>query len=180
MQHTENKAFPVWYALIILPAISLGVFAMAQNGISSVLWGQQAAWWCAGLLLALFMRRAATLMKPTLLTVLFMLFLLATLFGEAVDGVKRWVDLGIFNVNAAMLILPAMITMLYRIKFPRTALLITAVLLSIQPDLSQLAAFSAAAVGHGVVTIFSGNVRHVDSSLHGRMFDPLYRKRMGK
>lgn len=151
MPHTKStssneQVFPAGYSLVILPAIGLGIFAMTHGGISPALWGQQAACWCVGLLLVRLARRTATHMKPTLCTILFTLFLAATLFGKEADGARRWVDLGIFNVNAAMLVLPAMIAMLYRIRFPAVSLLVTASILFVQPDLSQLSAFSAAAI----------------------------------
>jgi len=134
------------YALIILPAVVLGVAVMIRDGVSPLLWGQQLAAWAAFLLLAWIAKRAAGRVSPELWTVLLLLPLAATWFGEEAGGARRWLNLGIFHVNAAMLVLPALLCVLCRVKRPHPALLGAAVVLSFQPDVLQLTAFSAAAI----------------------------------
>ncbi len=144
-KHIHSRPL-LFAALLILPAVALGVLAMIYGGVSPALWGQQIAAWGLFALLAWPLRRAAIKLSPTLWTILFLVPLGATLLGEEVGGVRRWLDLGVINVNAAMLVLPALLAMLHRAKYPFPALLAAAAVLCFQPDLSQLAAFSTAAL----------------------------------
>ncbi len=134
------------HMLIILPAVCLGIVAMISGGISPVLWGQQPAAWIVLTLLALPLQSAVRRVPDSVLSVVFLMILTASLFGEAADGARRWLDLGIFNVNAAMLVLPAMLGVLCNTKFPYTVLMGAVLVLAFQPDVSQLTAFSAAAL----------------------------------
>ena len=132
------------YALVILPAVCLGVLAMLCAGVSPMLWGQQAAAWMIFALLAWPLRCAIKRVSASTLSIMLLLLLATSLLGEEVDGARRWLDLGIFNVNTAMLIVPSLLVTLYSTKCPYPFLLATAVVLCIQPDLSQLMAFSVA------------------------------------
>lgn len=132
------------YALVILPAVSLGVLAMLCASVSPMLWGQQAAAWMIFALLAWPLRRAIPKVSASLLSGMLLILLAASLLGEEVDGARRWLDLGIFNINTAMLVLPALLVTLYSTKCPYPFLLGTAVVICVQPDLSQLMAFSVA------------------------------------
>ena len=131
-------------ALLILPAVALGVMTMIQHGISPLLWGQQLAAWAALALLAQMLRRVR--ISSGFGGLLMLLVLAASLLGEEVDGARRWLELGIFNVNAAMLVLPVLLVTLCAMKCPHPALLAAAAILCVQPDLSQLTALSAAAM----------------------------------
>lgn len=131
-------------ALVILPAVCLGVLAMLCAGVSPMLWGQQAAAWMIFALLAWPLRCAIKRVSASMMSVTLLILLAVSLLGEEVDGARRWLDLGIFNVNTAMLILPSLLVTLYSTKCPYPFLLGTAVVLCVQPDLSQLMAFSVA------------------------------------
>lgn len=134
------------YALLILPAITLGVFVMAYCGSSPVLWGQQIAAWLLFSLFSMPLCRAAKRIPSALWGILFLIALIATLFQTGLNGVKRWLDLGMLNVNAALLVLPALLSVLPRVKHPHPLMLAAAVILALQPDPSQLAALCAAAL----------------------------------
>ena len=113
MDHISKISFRdsagfIRYALLILPAIALGVFVMAYSGSSPVLWGQQIAAWLLFSLLSIRLCRAAKRIPPALWSILFLTALIATLFHTGLNGVKRWLDLGVLNVNAALLVLPAL------------------------------------------------------------------------
>lgn len=131
---------------VILPATVLGVAAMVADGISPMMWGQQIAAYLVFPCLALLLGGAFRRIPASVRTAALMLFLCSTLLGTEVGGAKRWLDLGLFNVNAAMLVLPALIFLMHGMKSPWPAMLCAAAVLSAQPDLSQLAAFSAAAL----------------------------------
>lgn len=133
-------------SLMIFPAIALGVLAMICGGVSPALWGQQAGAWVLLALLAMPLRRVMARVSPQSLSVLFLVPLALALRGEAVGGARRWIDLIVFHAHAAELVIPALIVALHGLKKPHFMLLGAAVLLCCQPDLSQLAAFSAAAL----------------------------------
>ncbi|MBP3426932.1 MAG: hypothetical protein J6M47_01575 [Clostridia bacterium] len=151
MKHTAQPSVmripqPVMAALLLFPAVALGVAAMIAGGVSPALWGQQIAAWAIFALLAEPMRRMAARLPDGVKAGLLLLFLAATLADASAGGAKRWIDLGVFNVNAAQLVLPALLVILCRAGNPFPAVLITTAVLCLQPDLSQLAAFSAAAL----------------------------------
>ena len=133
-------------ALLILPAVMLGVLAMMGEGVSPALWGKQIAAWGVFALLLRPMKRAAEKIPAAVWSVLFLLFLAASLFGQSVGGARRWVNLIVFHANAAELILPALLAVLYRVACPYPVLIGAAFVLSFQPDISQLAAFGVAAL----------------------------------
>ena len=64
---TERHQF-LGYALVILPAVSLGVLAMLCASVSPMLWGQQAAAWMIFALLAWPLRRAIPKVSASLLS----------------------------------------------------------------------------------------------------------------
>ena len=133
-------------ALMILPAVALGTVAMICGGVSPVLWGQQVAAWAVFALLAWLLHRTSVRISAEVLSVFLLIFLAATLLGQEAGGARRWVNLIVFHANAAHLVLPALIVISYSLKKPCIALLSAALILSFQPDLSQLAALSAAAI----------------------------------
>ena len=134
------------YALLILPALALGIWAMARNGVSPSLWGQQIAGWLAFALLALPLQRAAGRIPAAAWGLLLLIPLAGTLLGEEAGGARRWVELSVFHINAAMLVLPALLVVLCRMEHPYPVGLAAAAVLCFQPDLSQLTAFAAAVI----------------------------------
>lgn len=128
-------------ALIILPAVVLGMVAMIAGGISPVLWGQQIIAFAVFALLGLLRRVVRRVPSIVWISVL-LAGLASTLFFPAVGGAKRWLDLGLLNVNAAMLALPALLLLAGNMKRLHLFVLLVAAALCLQPDLSQLAAFS--------------------------------------
>jgi len=121
------------------------VLAMIADGVSTALWGQQAAALVVFLLLSLPCRKRKWTPAPLWMTV-FLLALAATLLLPAVGGARRWLDLGIFNVNAAMLVLPALLIGFGGMRRFYPLLLCSAAVLCMQPDLSQLTALAAASL----------------------------------
>lgn len=133
-------------ALFILPAVILGVLAMIRSGVSPALWGQQIAAWVVFALFIWPMQRVFRRISSGVVGISLLIVLAAALFGEEAGGARRWIDLGIFHVNAAQLVLPALLVVLCRAQYPYPVLLIAAVVLCMQPSLAQLSAFSAAAI----------------------------------
>ena len=147
MTHENARIFRALPApVLILPAVFLGVLAMILGDVSPAVWGQQAAAWMLLALLVSPVRRAARRIPDRIWCVALVLFLALTLLGQEVEGARRWVNLGVFHVNAAQLTLPALLVVLCRVRCPYPALLGAAAIMSVQPDLAALAAFAAAAV----------------------------------
>lgn len=133
-------------ALTILPAVALGIVAMIYSGIFPLLWGQQAAAWAVLALLTWLLCRTAMRVSAEILSILLLIFLAVTLLGQEAGGARRWINLVVFHVNAAHLVLPALIVMSYSLNKPWMVLLSAALILSLQPDLSQLTALFAAEI----------------------------------
>ena len=144
MKKDEKSFRIIRYAMVILPAAALGIVAMVCSGVSAARWGQQAAAVLVFALLGIVPKRIARRIPAGLWTVFLLLCLAATLLGAEAGGARRWLDLGVFNVHAAMLVLPAMIILLANVRCFFPLMLCIAIILSMQPDLSQLLAFAAA------------------------------------
>lgn len=145
MRHVRDREVLAGAAAPVFPAICLGVLAMVASGVSPVIWGQQIAAWVIFSLLVLLLRRAAGRLSAWIWCALLLGVLAASLAGQSVGGAKRWVDLVVFHANAAQLVLPAMLVALSRVSCPYPMIMGAAVVLSRQPDFSQLMAFAAAA-----------------------------------
>lgn len=141
-KHFEKNSI-VKPALVILPAVLSGVFAMIAGHEPSVRWGMQLAAWLIFALAAWLLRHFATQIPAYIWGVLLLVLLAATLFGHGTEGVRRWLDLGVISINASMLVLPALLVLLYRMKNPYPFIICAAVILCFQPDISQLAGFCA-------------------------------------
>lgn len=135
--------------LLPAPAVFLGALAMALSGVSFVLWGQQLAALAVFFLLslsALPLRRRGGRLPAAALCALLLLLLAASLLSEGAGGARRWISLRVLSVNAALLVLPALLILLPRLKTPYPALLAAALILALQPDAAQLFAFALAAL----------------------------------
>lgn len=133
------------YPLLILPAVLLGVLGMIAEGISPAMWGQQIAVWTILSVITWLLPKPGKCL-PAVVCCAALAALAATLLGAGAQGVRRWLDLGIFNINAAMLLLPLLLAALYGAKYSQLFLLGAAAVLCLQPDLSQLTALSAASL----------------------------------
>lgn len=137
----------VWlFGLASLLAIGLGAAVMAQAGVPLSIWIRNPVAWLAAAGVAIFLGQRGWIagsMAPAALIVLAI-----SLLGPDMEGVRRWLDLGPVQLNAAALVLPAAIA-----AFPRANPFIAIVsfaliagILAIQPDISQLAGYSIAAL----------------------------------
>ena len=122
-------------------AVLLGVFAMITGHEPLTRWGLQLASWVVFASAAWLLRRFAVRVPAYIWGVLFLVLQAATLFGHGAEGIRRWLDLGMITVNASMLVLPALLVVLFRMKKPYPFMIIAAAVLCFQPDLSQLMAF---------------------------------------
>lgn len=141
---SQSKRQAICCALLIFPAIALGVLAMIWSGVSPALWGQQLAAWAALSLLAHPLRRTFWRIPETVWMILLLILLASSLLGAEIEGARRWLDMGFLNINVSMLILPALLTVLDHARYPHPLILSAAIVLCFQPDLSQLTAMSLA------------------------------------
>lgn len=134
------------FGLASLLAIVLGAVAMAQADVPLSIWIRNPIAWLVAAGASIFLASRGWLgsaLPPVALVVVAL-----SLVGSGQEGVHRWLDLGPVQLNAAALVLPAAIA-----AFNRTSALLAivcfaliALLLAWQPDISQLAGFSLAAI----------------------------------
>ena len=108
--HTNQKnRQEIACVLAIMPAVLLGIAAMIFGGVSPMLWGQQTAALVLVLLLTALARTARWKIPAVVWAGAILLILAAVLFGPEAGGARRWVRIGPFSVNAAMLVLPVLL-----------------------------------------------------------------------
>ena len=111
-------------------------------------------------LLAFFLIHKGVNIKDEIIIVMSLVLLLMTLFGNGIDGVHRWIELGVININAAMVVLPITLVAVYNMLYKKANLAIiiivlTAILLFPQPDESQLMGFSIPII----ILLFDRNIK---------------------
>ena len=144
-EYGKKTVYPV--LSILIPCI-LGIIGMARNGVSIAIWIQNP-------LAILLLSVACWLIlkcdfKYNNKAVVFAAVLLLglTFLGPNIEGVHRWLRLPFFTLNIAAMVIPIAIIALYRLVEERqfvismVGITVIAVLLSLQPDASQLLAFS--------------------------------------
>lgn len=135
----------VWslFGALSLASVAIGCFVASTHGAPARVWSLNLAAWIVGLGLAVALSRTRFERWWPLLA---LAGLLATFVFGGMQGVHRWIGLGPVHMNAAELLLPALIVALpgdgrrLRLVF---AVLIT---LALQPDASQATAFAGGAV----------------------------------
>lgn len=143
-----------------LVAVLAGVVICQLSGIPSGLWVRNLAAWAVGGVAALGLWRGGAWVFPAALCVAVVL-MGASFLGPEQMGVHRWVSAGPVSLNVAMLTLPAALVSLAwagrKLLWPWGLALAIVVMLAMQPDRSQVAAFGAGVIwlalrgGQGVV-----------------------------
>lgn len=131
--------------LIMLPAVMLGIAAMEAANVSPLIWGQHAAAYFVFAMIGTLCCSPRRI-RDGVWVGLLMAVLASTLLFPEVGGAKRWLDLGIFNINAAQLVLPALLVLSAKHKNHCAIFLSTAAVLFLQPDSSQGTALLAGAL----------------------------------
>jgi hypothetical protein len=138
--------------IITIPCISIGVVAMYYNKVSTFIWAQNIAY----LLLVGMISYFVVLNKFDIIGSKFyyssmlisLLFIVLTFISSGMEGVYRWVSIGVIKFNVSMIVLPIIIISswkLLQVKSSWVTIITTiavSVLLAIQPDASQLTGFS--------------------------------------
>jgi len=139
------------------PALLTGVLVMRAHGVPAIVWKQNLV---AGIVLTL--ASAVVLLAPRrrlpsalwlAISGVGLVMLTATLFGDGLDGVKRWIALGPVTLHPAAIALPLMLIALGLLReagaFGRLVPFIglcALIVLALQPDAAQASAFGAALV----------------------------------
>lgn len=144
-KYIQRIIYPV--LSILIPCI-LGVIGMVSKNVSSAIWIQN--------LLIIFLLTFAGMfvLKYNLkfnykIIVFVSAFLLGlTFLGSNIDGVHRWLRFPFFTLNIATIVIPITIVAFYRLIEEKqfvisvVGIIVIAFLLYLQPDASQLLAFS--------------------------------------
>ena len=134
------------FGVASLLAVGLGAMIMAQDDLPPSLWLRNPVAWliAAGVGVFLAQRGWIAIVAAPLALVLVAL----SLAGPGQHGVHRWIELGPVQLNAAAIVLPAAIAAFHltRAWLAVACFALIAGVLAWQPDISQLAAFSLAAV----------------------------------
>ena len=136
--------------VIALPSIVIGVVAMFINKVPMVISGQNIM--CsilAGLISYFILSKEYRFIKvkPELTIIIAIIFLLLTFVGSGFKGVNRWISIGPFNFYVASIVIPILIIELCRLSqfhhwfIPAFIIIFISMLLTLQPDASQSAAF---------------------------------------
>lgn len=138
--------------LITIPSIVIGAAAMYYNKVPTSIWAQNAAYLVAAGLISYFV----ALSKPkvrgsqfyTVSILISILFILLTFISAGMEGVHRWVSVGIIRFNVSMIVLPIIIISTWRLLQANQlwvaviTTLAVAILMLVQPDASQLTGFT--------------------------------------
>lgn len=146
-----SRIFPI--ISLLFPCI-LGVIAMIAHHISPAIWGLHLGSACLLALLSFLCinRNYPLLSFSQWIGAVCLLLLVFTFADPGMEGVHRWIRIGSFTVNAAMISIPALIAVLFQMLIRKQVLpalaisTATVLLLFFQPDASQLTAFCIPAV----------------------------------
>jgi hypothetical protein len=144
---TFKRPLPA-FAVASLFAVSVGAVVCAMSGVPTSLWVRNLVAWLMGGVTAVTLARWAGPRTLLVVAIGAPLGIAASFLYEGQEGVRRWLELGPVRLNAAMLLLPALVVALASLA-PRAAwwwiaALITVGVLVLQPDASQAAALALA------------------------------------
>lgn len=134
-------------AAILLPCL-LGIIGMAREGVPVGIWIQNPIFIAVFAFGAILIKRFGVRLPARAAVIASVILLGLTFSGQGIDGVHRWLRLPGFTLNAAAIALPAAIVALTRLAGERQTAWVSfgiagiALLLFLQPDASQLLAFS--------------------------------------
>lgn len=138
--------------LITIPSIVIGIAAMYYNKVPTSIWAQNAAYLVVIGLISYFVALSKPKVRGSqfynISILISILFILLTFINAGMEGVHRWVSIGIIRFNVSMIVLPIIIISTWRLLQANQlwAAVITIVAVSIlmlvQPDASQLTGFT--------------------------------------
>lgn len=138
--------------LISIPSVVMGAAAMYYNKVPTSIWAQNVAYFVIAGLISYFVILSKPKVRGTrfynISIVISILFILLTFISAGMEGVHRWVSIGIISFNVSMIVLPIIIISTWRLLEANqlwTAVITTlavSILMFAQPDASQLTGFA--------------------------------------
>lgn len=144
-KHNHGIVYPV---LSILFSCVLGIVGMIRENIPSVIWIQNVAFILLATIVCFFVLRLRMKFNYKIIVFVTIFLLGLTFIGPNIDGVHRWLRIPLFTLNIATIVIPITIVAFYRLIEEKQYVLslmgtiVIAVFLFLQPDASQLLAFS--------------------------------------
>lgn len=142
----------LWAVLAVLLPCLLGMTAMIAQNVSLNIWLQNILAIILFSLAAGFILRFKINWNYKLLLLLCDLLMILPFLQKGIDGVHRWISFGGFSVNISMILLPVVTVSIYHLIQKKQLMLsiisvaLIALILSAQPDASQLTGFSMAMI----------------------------------
>lgn len=149
----------VLFALFSMGAIVCGVIAGYFADVPHSILIKNIGAWVVGALISFIILRFLKSPNQGLIIVTSIFLILTCFFSNGIDGVHRWLRIGVVNLNIAQLIMPVSIISLayFTSRFHLYFIIasVYSVLLCLQPDMSQICAFTFATVAHVFASKFS-------------------------
>jgi cell division protein FtsW (lipid II flippase) len=138
--------------LITMPSIVMGAAAMYYNKIPTSIWAQNVAYLVIAGLISYFV----VLSKPKVIgsqyynisILISISLLLLTFISAGMEGVHRWVSIGMIRFNVSMIVLPIVVISTWRLLEANQlwaaviTIITVSILMLVQPDASQLTGFA--------------------------------------
>ncbi len=144
-KYSQRIIYPVIF--ILIPCI-LGIIGMVSKEVSVAIWIQNLLIIFLSTFVCIFVLKYNLKFNYKIILFVSIFSLGSTFLGPDIDGVHRWLRLPIFTLNIAAIVIPITIVAIYRLieeeNFTISVLgiIVVAFLLYLQPDASQLLAFS--------------------------------------
>lgn len=143
---------PLFYAL---PSVAVGIGVMYAHDISPSIYMQNFVFLmiCSVISIAYMAWTSDSKIGEAgilVIAIACVLFLAGSFLSEGTDGVHRWIQIGPMNVNIAFIALPILLIAINkllakgRLRICIVLILVSAILLFLQPDASMISAFSVA------------------------------------
>ena len=139
--------------MIAVPSMAIGVLAMYLNHVPALVWGQNIVCFLAMCLIYWIVVTYkfdffSGSKHKTILLSLAICLLLLTFLNPGMEGVHRWISIGIIRLNIAMIVLPIIMIRIGQLVQTKglglgsIAAIGTVFMLLLQPDASQLTGFA--------------------------------------
>ena len=144
-KHNQRIIYPV--LSILFPCI-LGIIGMIRDDVSCVIWIQNVVFILLATILCFFVLKLRMKFNYKIIVFVSSLLLGLTFIGPNIDGVHRWIRIPFFTFNIATIVIPITIVAFYRLIEEKQyvvslmGIIVIGSFLFLQPDASQLLAFS--------------------------------------
>ena len=144
-KHNQRIIYPV--LSILIPCI-LGIIGMVSRNISIAIWIQNLLIIFLAAFVCFFVLKCNLKFNYKIIVFVSSFSLGLTFLGPNIDGVHRWLRLPFFTLNISTIVIPITIVAFYRLIEEKQfavsviGIIVIAFLLCLQPDASQLSAFS--------------------------------------